>query len=131
MSSAAWPSNERLLELLADRATEGLSAADERALEALLGTHPEVEKDLFELPAAAIQLVGGGPERIQALPPELDTRLRQQAREFSRSPRREAAPARGVVVPFATPAAASAEVDIGRQIAKHGIPGELVSFGEG
>lgn len=48
--------DERLLELLADEATEGLGPAERAELETLLAAASEVEADAFEQAAAAIDL---------------------------------------------------------------------------
>lgn len=50
------PTNERVLELLADRATQGLSAAEQRELEALLARIPGTDDDALDLAAAAADL---------------------------------------------------------------------------
>ncbi|MHC5029098.1 MAG: anti-sigma factor, partial [Planctomycetota bacterium] len=47
---------ERTLELLADRATQGLSAPESRECEALLAEHPELDDELMDMAAAALDL---------------------------------------------------------------------------
>jgi len=52
----ALPNHERLLDLLAQQATEGLSSAETAELEALLSAYPEVTGEEFESSVAAILL---------------------------------------------------------------------------
>jgi hypothetical protein len=49
-------SRDRLLELLADRATQGLSDQESRELDALLAQHPDVDADVMDRAAAAVDL---------------------------------------------------------------------------
>lgn len=57
------PGQDKLFELLATRATEGLSEAESRHLERLLGDSPRVDPLGFERAAAAVHLALLGPER--------------------------------------------------------------------
>jgi len=70
------PGNERLIELMAQRATEGLASADEREFDELAAAERGTEVDAFEYAAAAFQLayldVEPMPEEVSrniALPP--------------------------------------------------------------
>ncbi|MDX2114002.1 MAG: anti-sigma factor [Planctomycetota bacterium] len=58
------PQTDRLFELLAERAVQGLSARDQAELERLLDSHNRPEVDDFDLAAAALDvaLAGGSPE---------------------------------------------------------------------
>jgi len=56
VSDTTQSGRERLLELLADRATQGLSAEESRELEALLREHPDVDADTLDRVAAAVYL---------------------------------------------------------------------------
>jgi hypothetical protein len=56
MNAVNDPQLERITGLLADRATQGLSAEESAELVALLAGHPEVDKDAFDRAAAALDL---------------------------------------------------------------------------
>lgn len=71
----------RLLELMADRAAFGLSAAEERELQGLLTQFPDADPDEFERLAAAIDL-GLSPRVSVPLPPALQAEVSEQARRF-------------------------------------------------
>jgi hypothetical protein len=88
--------DDALVDLLIKQVTEGLSPAEQRALDAL--DSPSATQTLAELEraAAAISLAGAGP--LQAPPPALLVRLEQQAASYA------AAHASGV--PAAKPLAA-------------------------
>jgi hypothetical protein len=82
---------DRLDDLLASRAIEGLGEQEQRELEALLAAHPEVDADSYDRAAAAVHLallgeVGAGRE----MPGALRERLAQSAARVSSSlqPRR-------------------------------------------
>lgn len=51
-------SGDRMMQLLADRATEGLEPADAAALDEWLATNPGLDADAFERAAAVIALTG-------------------------------------------------------------------------
>jgi Anti-sigma-K factor rskA len=72
--------DEALVDLLIKQVTEGLSPAEQRALDAL--DSPDLTKHLqgFERAAAAISLAGATP--LQALPPALLAKLEQQASSY-------------------------------------------------
>lgn len=72
---------DRVEQLLAERATEGLDADRAAELDRLLAAHPEWADDTFDLAAAAIdQALSGPPE---AMPGELRDRLVATAAGFS------------------------------------------------
>jgi hypothetical protein len=71
-------SYERLMELLADRALEGLSAEQEAELERLLLWHPEVNPLALDLAAAALHRASSEP--LLPTPPGLVERIERQAR---------------------------------------------------
>ena len=61
--SDLWQSREqRVLELLADRATFGLESSDERELRLLLKTMPDFDSECMERAAATVQLAFITPE---------------------------------------------------------------------
>jgi hypothetical protein len=73
----ADPRRERFEELLAAEATQGLTAAEERELVALLSTFYDEDQEAFQLAAAAVHLaLDPHPE---PLPPELAEKLRRTA----------------------------------------------------
>ncbi|MEM7479581.1 MAG: anti-sigma factor [Acidobacteriota bacterium] len=74
------PADERLLELLAQRATEGLGLADGEELARLLDRDPSWAGDEFDLTAAAIDEALS--EAPAALPPALARRVRSDAANF-------------------------------------------------
>lgn len=79
MTPSRLPEHERLLQLLADRATEGLADADRRELEALLREHPTVPEDALDAAAAAVDLAAGE-ARPAPLPAALRDRIAAGAR---------------------------------------------------
>lgn len=82
------PSIERLYELLADRATQGLSPGEQRELKQLLGKWPHVDEAEFDRAAAALDLAMTA---VQAPPPGLLTAVRAGAsRHFGERERRTA-----------------------------------------
>ena len=93
-------SEERLLDLLADRATEGLSPSDQAELERLLAEHPEIDDATFDLAAAAIdRAIAEDPGSAEALPAALRARIEADAghvlvAEESRPTARRAPPRR-------------------------------------
>jgi hypothetical protein len=60
-------SRDRLWELLADRATQGLSESEARELDTLLAQHPDIDPDSMDLAAAAVDLaIAAGAEPMPA-----------------------------------------------------------------
>jgi len=77
--SDRWQSCEtRVLELLADQATFGLSADEQAELSALLAIMPDFDRDCMQRMAATVHLasVDKAPE---PLPPSLQQRIRARA----------------------------------------------------
>lgn len=74
------PTNDRLLELLADRATQGLSASEQRELEALLAQNPGADEDALDLAAAAADLAMT--TVMPAVPASLRAKLRSDAERW-------------------------------------------------
>jgi hypothetical protein len=74
------PSHDRLIELLAERATQGLGPEQSRELQELLMKHPEVKADALDLAAAAIDSALSDPPA--APPASLTTRLNAAADQF-------------------------------------------------
>lgn len=70
----------RLEELLVDRATQGLTAAEAGELERLLEAAPDVDPSSFDLAAAAVHLTSPVPE--EAIPAALEARLEERAADF-------------------------------------------------
>jgi len=73
----------RLLDLLADRATEGLDAVAQRELSGLLRERPEVDADGFDLAAAALYLAVASAS--EEAPPNLRSGLERQGRAWLES----------------------------------------------
>lgn len=69
---------DRLEELLADRALQGLSPEEERELAELLSKSPDVDADAFDRAAAAIDLALGE-QRFEPLPARLKSRVAASA----------------------------------------------------
>jgi len=76
---------ERLLELLADRATEGLDPAAETELEERLRRHPHVDPEEMALVAATMHLWWLDRGEPPEMPEHLRSRLAVQARDHARS----------------------------------------------
>lgn len=94
--SAPLPADERLLDLLSGRATEGLSAADDLELRRLLLDHPELSVDELAMPAAAADLAFARDREAdpEPLPAELSQLIRLAADDHLPSDRSTAAPSR-------------------------------------
>ncbi|MEM7350866.1 MAG: anti-sigma factor [Acidobacteriota bacterium] len=88
-------SEQRVYDLLIDRATVGLGAADGRELDALLERYPEVDAESFELAAAAIDLAYSVPD--EPLPAALQQQVRLQAEEYFATPPTAESPVAEVV----------------------------------
>lgn len=56
MSGSGLHNEDRMLQLLADRATEGLEGADAAELDEWLATNPGVDAEAFERTAAVVTL---------------------------------------------------------------------------
>jgi hypothetical protein len=78
--SASIMTNDRLVELLVQRATEGLSASEQVELNSLLAQGNYTDADQFEATAAALMLASA-PED-EPMPDSLRNRLEQQADAF-------------------------------------------------
>ena len=77
--SIVWQENEeRLLELLADRALFGLDDAERNELQELLSLVPEFDEDSMDLTAAAVQLAYGEIDP-EPLPPRLHSSIKDNA----------------------------------------------------
>lgn len=87
---------DRLQQLLADRATEGLSADDAEELDRLLRVMPPADPDEFDLAAAAVDLAVAPP--AEDVPPDLAARITADAVRFFAEPEPEPEP-----LPFAEP----------------------------
>lgn len=79
--TAGAPHHDRLLELLADRAVQGLSAHDAGELERLLREVPGAmaEAEQLELAVAAAELAFAGERPSESMPPALRAKLESQA----------------------------------------------------
>jgi hypothetical protein len=88
---------ERIDELLVQRATEGLSAAEAVELEQLLRHHPSVDGDALERAAAAVAVAML--ERVESLPGHLRTRVLAEATTVLPARRTGAAAARAPRAP--------------------------------
>lgn len=75
--SDAFLRNERLLDLLAKRATEGVTSAEQSELDRLLAQYPDADPQLIDRIAAAVMLAGDLPE--EPLPASLRARVESQA----------------------------------------------------
>jgi hypothetical protein len=74
----ALPRDVHILQLMADRATEGLSHSDALELSRYLEQNPGVDRDALEYAAAAVFLAFGA-GRGEALPPRLREKILSQA----------------------------------------------------
>ncbi|HNO78308.1 MAG TPA: anti-sigma factor [Phycisphaerae bacterium] len=72
--------DERLMQLLADRATEGLDASASIELDALLANHPDCRGDELEWAATLID-IAVMPRAVEPLPSRLRTRVMVDAME--------------------------------------------------
>ncbi|MEM7050887.1 MAG: anti-sigma factor [Acidobacteriota bacterium] len=71
---------DRLFELMATQATEGLGLAESSELARLLEDHSEIRPEEFELAAAAIDEAMAGP--IQEMPAQLAAKVRNDSQSF-------------------------------------------------
>lgn len=83
MTAPAAEGREQLLELLADRATQGLGEEEERDVERLLARHPEVDPFELEMVAAAVDLAVSPPP-AEPVPDDLQQRLERDGLAFCR-----------------------------------------------
>lgn len=74
--AARLPDDERLCDLLAARATEGLDPAEQEELKQLSARYPELDPDEFDRVAASIALAG---LRVEPMPAALRTRIEADA----------------------------------------------------
>lgn len=70
------PRNERLLALMAERATEGLDPSESREFDRLASSEPDADPDALDYAAAALQLAYLD---IEPMPRELAERIRPRA----------------------------------------------------
>jgi len=87
------PSNDRLLELMAQRATEGLADTESREFEELAAREPGADLDAFEYAAAAFQLAFLD---IEPLPEEVARKIAVTVKSSPREAVRPAAPMRSL-----------------------------------
>jgi hypothetical protein len=77
-SRFALPRDEHILQLMADRATEGLSHRDALELNRYLAQNPDVDGDALEYAAAAVCLAFGA-GRGEPLPARVRDRILSEA----------------------------------------------------
>ena len=95
MSDLRLPSDERLLQLLADRATEGLDPGDERELELLARAESEADLEALDLAAAELSAAWHGDPADLVLPTDLEALLRAEAEAyFAEAPTFRVSPSR-------------------------------------
>jgi hypothetical protein len=75
----ALPEDDRLLELMATRAVEGLSAAEEKELEQLAARYPELDLDELDAVAASLSLSG---LKFEPMPADLRARVEADAEDW-------------------------------------------------
>ena len=81
MSGSGPHNDDRMLQLLADRATEGVERTDAAALDEWLATNPGVDADAFERAAAVVALTRTSADE-EALPTSLRDKLFADAEVF-------------------------------------------------
>jgi hypothetical protein len=74
--AARTPAADRMSELLAKRALEGLSAAEHQELQGLIAQFPDVDTDEFDRVAASLVISG---LRIEPMPAALRARIEADA----------------------------------------------------
>jgi hypothetical protein len=72
--------NDRLNELLADRATTGLSAEQEQEMQHLLGQQTDIRESDYDIAAAAVLLTN--PMNVEQLPAKLRSKILADAENF-------------------------------------------------
>lgn len=75
--SDAFLRNERLLDLLAKQATDGVTPAEQTELQHLLAQYPDADPQLIDRVAASVMLAGDLPE--EPMPASLRARIESQA----------------------------------------------------
>ncbi len=75
--AAAFLDDERIAELLADRAVEGLDADEQDELDRLAGQYPDYDEEALDRVAAALALNG---LRVEPMPASLRERIEAEAR---------------------------------------------------
>jgi len=83
VTAAAPDSKERLLDLLAAEATEGLDPSDQRELFELLEEHRDVERECMQLAAGAVDVALVPP--LEPMPRELSQRMERHLRSLPAS----------------------------------------------
>ncbi len=83
MSDARTMEMDRMMDLLATRATQGLTQSEARELDDLLRKYPDEDAGQFDLAAAALASVFVAGESREALPPGLRERLLSSADEMA------------------------------------------------
>ena len=81
MSGSGPHSDDRMLQLLADRATEGIDRMEAAALDEWVVMNPDIDGDAFERAAAAVALTRT-PVGDEVLPPSLRDKLLADAHSF-------------------------------------------------
>ena len=80
--STVWHQNEQRVEqLLADRALFGLDELEQRELKELLSRMPGFDADSMDLTAASVQLACGGLD-FRPMPEGLQTLIREWAKQY-------------------------------------------------
>lgn len=82
MNGSGPHNDDRMLQLLADRATEGVEGTDAAALDEWLAMNPGVDADAFERAAAVVALTRTSADK-EALPMWLRGKLFADAEAFS------------------------------------------------
>ncbi len=95
---------DRLYELLADQALQGLDAAEARELEALLLEHPDVDASEFDRVAAAFDAAEFAVDADEAMPEALAQRLNATADEWIAGQSADTAPNTGAAPEAEAPA---------------------------
>lgn len=75
MNQRQWPNDERLADLLAQHATEGLDAEARQEMAEALRRDPSVDPDAAELAAAAADLAFIAEQGVEAMPSDLARKL--------------------------------------------------------
>jgi hypothetical protein len=81
--NADFLNDDRLMELLAQEAIEGLSAAERMELETLLAKYPGADRQVFERTAASLLLASDVEADAESLPVSLRAKLNTAADEFA------------------------------------------------
>ena len=81
MSASDSHNDDRMLQLLADRATEGVEWTEAAEIDVWLTMNPDIDADAFERAAAAVALTRT-PVSDESLPPSLRGKLLGDAAAF-------------------------------------------------